>query len=174
MASALVQCPRRNSAIAPDNMSVALIVRSLPLVRSIVRCAGRPRTGDSEKPALQGFPALSPGLTGESASASGFAQYLRALVGHRQPGNNGVVRRWASTDGVARYHFVKANRLAQNAKLSPRFIWMASKETDEFVNRPETMIEGAGTSLKARSEEHTSELQSLRHLVCRLLLEKKK
>src|SRR5437899_7965385 len=27
---------------------------------------------------------------------------------------------------------------------------------------------------KGRSEEHTSELQSLRHLVCRLLLEKKK
>src|ERR1039458_10524762 len=27
--------------------------------------------------------------------------------------------------------------------------------------------------LLARSEEHTSELQSLRHLVCRLLLEKK-
>src|SRR5438045_7810927 len=27
---------------------------------------------------------------------------------------------------------------------------------------------------KPRSEEHTSELQSLRHLVCRLLLEKKK
>src|SRR5262245_65024313 len=28
--------------------------------------------------------------------------------------------------------------------------------------------------LRDRSEEHTSELQSLRHLVCRLLLEKKK
>src|SRR5437899_9782681 len=28
--------------------------------------------------------------------------------------------------------------------------------------------------INARSEEHTSELQSLRHLVCRLLLEKKK
>src|SRR5258705_8360892 len=27
---------------------------------------------------------------------------------------------------------------------------------------------------RMRSEEHTSELQSLRHLVCRLLLEKKK
>src|SRR5262245_64264639 len=27
---------------------------------------------------------------------------------------------------------------------------------------------------RGRSEEHTSELQSLRHLVCRLLLEKKK
>src|ERR1035438_10580635 len=31
-----------------------------------------------------------------------------------------------------------------------------------------------GTFLWYRSEEHTSELQSLRHLVCRLLLEKKK
>src|SRR5258705_10161426 len=28
--------------------------------------------------------------------------------------------------------------------------------------------------IDTRSEEHTSELQSLRHLVCRLLLEKKK
>src|SRR5690625_6661347 len=34
-----------------------------------------------------------------------------------------------------------------------------------------TRIEG---SLPARSEEHTSELQSRGHLVCRLLLEKKK
>src|SRR5205814_8600809 len=31
-----------------------------------------------------------------------------------------------------------------------------------------------GRDCQARSEEHTSELQSLRHLVCRLLLEKKK
>src|SRR5437899_9172181 len=29
-------------------------------------------------------------------------------------------------------------------------------------------------TFRERSEEHTSELQSLRHLVCRLLLEKKK
>src|SRR5205814_5061578 len=33
---------------------------------------------------------------------------------------------------------------------------------------------GALLKTQARSEEHTSELQSLRHLVCRLLLEKKK
>src|SRR5438552_14038168 len=32
----------------------------------------------------------------------------------------------------------------------------------------------AGSALAARSEEHTSELQSPDHLVCRLLLEKKK
>src|SRR5947199_10729298 len=33
---------------------------------------------------------------------------------------------------------------------------------------------GARDGEQDRSEEHTSELQSLRHLVCRLLLEKKK
>src|SRR5436853_4918402 len=32
----------------------------------------------------------------------------------------------------------------------------------------------ARDGIQLRSEEHTSELQSLRHLVCRLLLEKKK
>src|SRR5690625_6237466 len=33
---------------------------------------------------------------------------------------------------------------------------------------------GSGKKYKKRSEEHTSELQSRGHLVCRLLLEKKK
>src|SRR5437899_7369302 len=32
---------------------------------------------------------------------------------------------------------------------------------------------GVAIGVEDRSEEHTSELQSLRHLVCRLLLEKK-
>src|SRR5262245_65998733 len=35
-------------------------------------------------------------------------------------------------------------------------------------------IQGPRLPVVTRSEEHTSELQSLRHLVCRLLLEKKK
>lgn len=56
---------------------------------------------------------------------------------------------WGSTDGVARYQFVKAGRLDQREKLSPRCTWMASKETDGFTNRPETFIEEAGTTLKA-------------------------
>src|SRR5205814_7206869 len=39
------------------------------------------------------------------------------------------------------------------------------------VDHPE---ERRDAGVEERSEEHTSELQSLRHLVCRLLLEKKK
>src|SRR2546425_2630428 len=34
--------------------------------------------------------------------------------------------------------------------------------------------QGSSSELRRRSEEHTSELQSLAYLVCRLLLEKKK
>ena len=45
--------------------------------------------------------------------------------------------------------FVKAGRLNTNDLLSPRFIWMAAKETDEFITQPTTFIEEDGTSLKA-------------------------
>src|SRR3989442_2660781 len=42
-------------------------------------------------------------------------------------------------------------------------------------DRFETPVRGSARRLKSiRSEEHTSELQSRPHLVCRLLLEKKK
>src|SRR5258708_28950147 len=41
------------------------------------------------------------------------------------------------------------------------------------IRRSET-VEISGTQMRHRSEEHTSELQSPDHLVCRLLLEKKK
>src|SRR5436305_6659546 len=42
-----------------------------------------------------------------------------------------------------------------------------------LVRRPET-LHGSVVGIVSRSEEHTSELQSRPHLVCRLLLEKKK
>src|SRR5262245_63398611 len=40
--------------------------------------------------------------------------------------------------------------------------------------RPSDVFLDIGANIGTRSEEHTSELQSLRHLVCRLLLERKK
>jgi C1A family cysteine protease len=56
---------------------------------------------------------------------------------------------WATADGIVRYHMVKASKLPKTKLLSPRFVWMASKETDEFTTRAATFIEEAGTSLKA-------------------------
>jgi hypothetical protein len=64
-------------------------------------------------------------------------------------GHTGSCVGWASAEGVARYMLVTAGRLPQKTKLSPRFAWMACKETDTITARPETMIEGAGTTLKA-------------------------
>src|SRR2546422_2187359 len=46
------------------------------------------------------------------------------------------------------------------------------KQLEEAEGRVEVLMKKAGG--KIRSEEHTSELQSRLHLVCRLLLEKKK
>src|SRR5215471_10670380 len=43
-----------------------------------------------------------------------------------------------------------------------------------LYTRPASKSRSAATIASARSEEHTSELQSRRDLVCRLLLEKKK
>ncbi len=64
-------------------------------------------------------------------------------------GTTGSCVGWGAGEGVLRWHFVKANRIANNETISPRYIWMAAKETDEFISRPSTFIEGDGTSLKS-------------------------
>src|SRR5258708_26460872 len=49
----------------------------------------------------------------------------------------------------------------------------AEAPADSYL-RPSDPGDDDGRGIKSRSEEHTSELQSPDHLVCRLLLEKKK
>jgi C1A family cysteine protease len=56
---------------------------------------------------------------------------------------------WATAEGVVRYQMTKAGKLKRTEQLSPRFVWMSSKETDEFTARPESFVEEAGTSLKS-------------------------
>src|SRR5690348_17813896 len=46
--------------------------------------------------------------------------------------------------------------------------------TRDMLSTPPAMMRSPWPSMMLRSEEHTSELQSPVHLVCRLLLEKKK
>src|SRR5512143_1264670 len=64
-------------------------------------------------------------------------------------GHTGSCVGWAAADSVLRWHFVKANRLRPDEQLSPRFVWMAAKETDSILSIPTTFIEHEGTSLKA-------------------------
>ncbi|MEP7113034.1 MAG: C1 family peptidase [Ilumatobacteraceae bacterium] len=63
--------------------------------------------------------------------------------------NTGSCVGWATADGVVRWHMTKAGKISQTQLLSPRHVWMASKETDTITSRPESFIEGAGTTLKA-------------------------
>jgi hypothetical protein len=64
-------------------------------------------------------------------------------------GSTGSCVGWATADSVLRWHFVKTGRVPKTKLLSPRFIWMASKETDPFITQPTTFIDTEGTSLKA-------------------------
>ncbi len=63
-------------------------------------------------------------------------------------GSTGSCVGWACADSVLRWHFAQDGRIPQTTPLSPRFVWMASKETDPFITRPTTFIETEGTSIK--------------------------
>jgi len=56
---------------------------------------------------------------------------------------------WSTADGVVRWHLTKAGRIAPDQMLSPRHVWMASKETDAITTHPESFLEEAGTMLKS-------------------------
>src|SRR5690348_18111319 len=66
------------------------------------------------------------------------------------------------------------------ARLSALMVGTRAAETIRRCNKEGTVVAGTsagasilGAHMMSRSEEHTSELQSPVHLVCRLLLEKK-
>ena len=63
-------------------------------------------------------------------------------------GDTGACVGWATANSVLRWHFVKAGLLPNFERLSARYLWMASKETDDFTSFPSTFIEVAGTSIK--------------------------
>src|SRR3712207_6990696 len=52
-------------------------------------------------------------------------------------------------------------------------LWLGGRVREPLL-RPMEEVSGFYDAVEARSEEHTSELQSRQYLVCRLLLEKKK
>jgi C1A family cysteine protease len=64
-------------------------------------------------------------------------------------GSTGSCVGWSTADSVIRWHMMKEGMITKKQPLSVRFIWMASKETDEFNTRPTTFIEGSGTTVKA-------------------------
>ena len=66
----------------------------------------------------------------------------------RDQGSTGACVGFAAADGVLRWHYVKAGLIGRNEVTSPRFIWMANKETDEITEYPTSFIDSAGTQTK--------------------------
>src|SRR5258705_9608279 len=79
-------------------------------------------------------------------------------------GTHGAAQQSAAKSAISEHGEAVAESVRQNVTLD-----FAFKEIVRRLNCVERR-----NSLESRSEEHTSELQSLRHIVCRLLLEKKR
>ncbi|HOX42894.1 MAG TPA: C1 family peptidase [Myxococcota bacterium] len=63
-------------------------------------------------------------------------------------GDTGACIGFSLARGVLHYHLVKARKIRPGDRLSPRFIWMAVKETDTYTDYPTTFIEPEGTEVK--------------------------
>src|ERR1035438_5644223 len=102
------------------------------------------------------------------------AQCGAALVPGERAGNvqSGQAARSATQTELDIFQ-IGFERAFQRADAAEEF---GAQEHGGKRRRPDLALAGKGRAVSpaaARSEEHTSELQSLRHLVCRLLLEKK-
>src|SRR2546425_8179401 len=122
-------------------------------------------------------------VSGEPIQGFGPARLaLIALRGRR--GSDGVTQgelRLAVIVGERRRHgclpHPRRNRCRRSAparRFRDRRLWTKSRGPRATTCGCERRHPGADRSYRQRSEEHTSELQSLAYLVCRLLLEKKK
>src|SRR6266404_8583582 len=108
-----------------------------------------------------------------TSSTSASCSSTRTRFRQTRPANGSLSRREPQKPGAAKALPTSGRRISsrgntrkRSAILTPR--WTSSSATPQHwkIHR--------FRSFAKRSEEHTSELQSLAYLVCRLLLEKKK
>ena len=93
--------------------------------------------------------AAAPSAKSTAAAAAAGIDLREAWWAIGDQGNTGSCVGWGTADAVLRWHFVKAGRLGKTERLSVRYVWMASKETDPYTTRPTSFIESDGTWLTA-------------------------
>lgn len=91
----------------------------------------------------------APSARSSAAAAAGGIDLRAPWWAIGDQGNTGSCVGWGTADAVLRWHFVKAGRLSKTERLSVRYVWMASKETDQYTTRPTSFIESDGTWLTA-------------------------
>ena len=130
---------------APKRRSTTRRATTTRRVKRVLNCKPSPKVEDDwtfEHAAAADIVAAAPAIP---ASKDLRATWWKI----NDQGSTGSCVGWATADGVLRWHFVNGGRVGKDELLSPRFIWMSAKETDQFITEPTTFIESEGTSLKA-------------------------
>src|SRR5437870_3739394 len=107
----------------------------------------------------------------ERLRLAGFKSFVEPTVLAIEPGLTGIV----GPNGCGKSNLVEALRWVMGEASARR---LRGGEMDDVIfagsaSRPARNLAEVALTIDNRSEEHTSELQSRGHLVCRLLLEKK-
>src|SRR5215831_6970280 len=83
--------------------------------------------------------------------------------------------KFGSSSVAWRWQAAASPKRPRSRSTLPKFAWWSARGgASSTARRKAASAFSSCPAPRKRSEEHTSELQSLRHLVCRLLLEKKK
>src|SRR5262245_50977932 len=104
-------------------------------------------------------------IWGDDIGQSNLSVYSKGLMGYRTP----------NIDRIANEGMIFTDYYGEQSCTAGRAAFITGQSVFR-TGLSKVGFPGATLGMQAedRSEEHTSELQSLRHLVCRLLLEKKK
>src|SRR5438093_3764444 len=108
-----------------------------------------------------------------SAGPSAYSSAMVARVARSSPSIEGLAARAARTGSSGASPSATAPRIAPRERIW-RVSWRVSTSATIGTRAPASQSASVPVARQLRSEEHTSELQSLTNLVCRLLLEKKK
>lgn len=119
----------------------ALTRRARRYMRNCVESAGRENDWSLED-------AVSAGFVNRRAPVPGSVDLRRPWWKIRDQGETGACVGFAAADGVLRWLYVENGLISERDEPSPRFIWMANKETDDLTNYPTTFLEPAGTQTK--------------------------
>src|SRR3989449_6370460 len=138
--------------------------------------ANEPEVGQSGKtPNSDGEPPVHPGPAQDSVLTTPARMAQRTSPATSWMSSRCMISlRWVSTVLTVRWSCWAISLLEQPSATSCRISRWRGVRRSSTPGSPTRRRYSSTTCFETRSEEHTSELQSRLHLVCRLLLEKKK